>query len=371
MDGPPIVLDNGTCLSKNGYGGEDQPRSVFNTLLGYPKYPNVMPEVNNIREYYVGEEAMNIFDILSLCYPMKKGVIEDWEAMEKVWHYTFFKDLRLDSADHPVLLSERSGNPAPNRERAAEILFETFNIPALYISNQGTLSLYASGRTTGLIVDIGEGKTDIVPIYEGFAVTDAVRSFDIGGWDVTNRLQRLIRKSGYTSLTDLELVRDIKERLCYVALDPEKDLKLVEKRSKIKRQYILPDHEIVALSSERFLAPELFFDPAIIGRKEQSVDVEIYEAIVKCDIEHREELLQNIVLAGGSTMLPGFEERLHQELTKWIPEGIEIRIVAPPERLYLPWIGGSILSSLETFQKMWITQKEYREEGRSVVERCF
>ncbi|MFX1252437.1 MAG: actin, cytoplasmic 2 [Promethearchaeota archaeon] len=361
MDGPPVVLDNGTCLSKNGYGGEDQPRSVFNTLLGYPKYPNSI-YTSYVDEYFIGKNTCKLQDALELNYPIKRGVIEDWEAMEKVWHYTFFKDLRLDPAEHPVLLSERSGNPAPNRERAAEILFETFNIPALYISNQGTLSLYASGRTTGLIVDIGEGKTDIVPIYEGFAVTDAVRSFDIGGWDVTNRLQRLIRKSGYTSLTDLELVRDIKERLCYVALDPNKELEQFEKDPvKIEREYISLEKGLLILGSERFLSPEIFFNPRL--SKSLSLPEMIYETVQTCGMRIRQDFFQNIILAGGSTMLPGFEERLHQELTKMVPDGLQIKIHAPPNRKNATWIGGSIYSTLECAQRLYTSQDEYQREG--------
>ncbi|MFX1253626.1 MAG: actin, cytoplasmic 2 [Promethearchaeota archaeon] len=373
ITGKPLVVDNGTGLSKNGYAGEDQPRSVFPTLIGYPKYQSIMSDVDHyVREYYVGEEAMNLRGVLKLIYPIEHGVVTDWDAMEKIWHYTFHNDLRVNPSEHPVLFTEAPLNPARNREKMAEILFETFNAPAMYVSMQAVLSLYASGRTTGLVVDAGDGVMHIVPIYEGFAITHAIGRIDIAGRDITEYLRRLLRQRGYplTSSAEKEIVRDIKERLCYVALDPERELKLAEKVSGMEKQYTLPDGETLTIGPERFLAPEAFFNPAAMGREEVAMNEAIYEAIQKCDIDLRKELYQNIVLSGGSTMFPGLKERLHKELTEMVPENIEIRIVAPPERRYSVWIGGSILSSLKTFQRLWVSRKEYQEQGATVVRRA-
>ncbi len=373
ITGKPLVVDNGTGLSKNGYAGEDQPRSVFPTLIGYPKYQSIMSDVDHyVREYYVGEEAMNLRGVLKLIYPIEHGVVTDWDAMEKIWHYTFHNDLRVNPSEHPVLFTEAPLNPSRNREKMAEILFETFNVPAMYVSMQAVLSLYASGRTTGLVVDAGDGVMHIVPIYEGFAITHAIGRIDIAGRDITEYLRRLLRQRGYplTSSAEKEIVRDIKERLCYVALDPERELKLAEKVTGMEKQYTLPDGETLTIGPERFLAPEAFFNPAAMGQEEQAMHEAIYESIQKCDIDLRKELYQNIVLSGGSTMFPGLKERLHKELTEMIPETIEIRIVAPPERRYSVWIGGSILSSLKTFQRLWVSRKEYQEHGASVVKRA-
>jgi actin beta/gamma 1 len=373
VTGKPLVVDNGTGLSKNGYAGEDQPRSVFPTLIGYPKYQSIMSDVDHyVREYYVGEEAMNLRGVLKLIYPIEHGVVNDWDAMEKVWHYTFHNDLRVNPSEHPVLLTEAPLNPAKNREKFAEILFETFNVPAMYVSMQAVLSLYASGRTTGLVVDAGDGVIHIVPIYEGFAISHAISRIDIAGRDITEYLRRLLRQRGHalTSSAEREIVRDIKERLCYVALDPEKELKLAEKVSGMEKQYTLPDGETITVGPERFLAPECFFNPGSLGKEEQAMDEAIYNAIQMCDIDLRKELYQNIVLSGGSTMFPGLKERLHKELTELVPENVEIRIVAPPERRYSVWIGGSILSSLKTFQRLWVSRKEYQEQGPSIIRRA-
>ncbi|MFX0093053.1 MAG: rod shape-determining protein [Candidatus Hodarchaeota archaeon] len=373
VTGKPIVLDNGTGLTKNGFAGEDLPRSIFPTLIGYPRFDHIMTDVEYyVREYYIGEEAMNIRGVLKLIYPIEHGVVTDWEAMGKIWTYTFHNELHIDPSEHPLLLTEAPLNPGQNREKMAEILFERFKVPALYISMQAVLSLYASGRTTGLVIDIGDGVMHIVPIYEGFAITQAIERIDIAGRDITEYLQRLLRQRGhnFNSSAGREIVRDIKERLCYVALDPERELKISERISGMEKEYILPDGEAIEIGSERFLAPEALFTPNVLGREEYSINEAIYDAIQKCDIDLRRDLYQNIVLSGGTTMFPGMKERLHKELTEMVPENIEIRIVAPPERRYSVWIGGSILSSLKTFQRLWISRKEYQEHGSSIIKRA-
>ncbi|MBA7523229.1 Bacterial actin-related protein [subsurface metagenome] len=369
----PLVIDNGTGFTKNGFAGEDQPRSVFPTIIGYPKYQIIMTDVEHyVREYYIGEEAINLRGVLKLVYPVEHGQVQDWDAMERIWHYTFYNDLRVNPNEHPVLLTEPPLNKNQNKEKMAELMFDTFNVPAMYISMQAILSLYASGRTTGIVVDSGDGVTHIVPVYEGFAIHHAIHRSDIGGRDVTDYLRRLLRQRGYSlsSSAEREIVRDIKERLCYVALDPEKELRLAEKVSGMEKTYTLPDGETLTIGAERFMAPELFYNPGAIGSEENPLDDLIYRSIQSCDIDLRRDLYANIVLSGGSTMFPGLKERLHKEITELVPETIEIKIIAPPERRYSVWIGGSILSSLKTFTKLWVTKKEYQESGPTAVYRC-
>jgi len=370
----PIVLDNGSGLTKNGYAGEDRPRSVWPTIIGYPKYTSIMTDVEHYtREYYIGEEALNLRGVLRLVYPVEHGMILDWQAMEKIWHFTFYNDLRVNPAEHPILLTEPPLNPRKNREKMAEIMFETFNVPAMYVSMQAVLSLYASGRTTGLVVDSGDGVTHIVPIYEGFALTHAINRVDLGGRDITEYLRRLLRQRGYSlvSSAEREIVRDVKEKLCYMALEPEKEMKLAEKVAEMQKEYVLPDGEKIVIGAERFLAPEVFFNPGVIGMEATPLDESIVDSIRKCDVDLRRELYGNIVLSGGSTMFPGLKERLEKEIKELTPEEVDVKIIAPPERQYSVWMGGSILSSLKTFQKLWITSKEYKEQGSSVIHRCF
>jgi actin beta/gamma 1 len=325
------------------------------------------------REYYIGEEALQLKGVLKLMFPVEHGIIEDWTAMEKIWHYTFYTDLRVDPSEHPVLLTEAPLNPRPNREKMAEIMFETFNVPALYVGMQAVLSLYASGRTTGCVIDIGDGVAHIVPIYEGFALSHAIARIDLAGRDITNYLQRLLRQKGYsfTTSAEKEIVRDIKEKLCYVALDPEKELMLAKKVAGMEKTYILPDGETITVGVERFLAPECFFNPGVLGKELEPLDDVVVNSIKACDVDLRRDLYGNIVMSGGSTMFPGLKERLQKEIKEQIPESVDVKIVAPPERMYSVWIGGSILASLKTFQKMWVTRREYKDLGPQVIHRCF
>jgi actin-related protein len=293
--------------------------------------------------------------------------------MEKIWHYTFYTDLRVDPTEHPVVLTEAPLNPRPNREKMAEIMFESFNTPALYVAMQAVLSLYSSGRTTGCVCDIGDGVAHIVPIYEGFALSHAIGRIDLAGRDITNYLQRLLRQRGYPFSTsaEREIVRDIKEKLCYVALDPEKEIMLSKKIAGMNKVYMLPDGETIEVSVERFLAPECFFNPSVIGKEADPLDDAIVKSITACDVDLRRDLYGNIVLSGGSTMYPGLKERLTKEIKEQIPGNVEVKIIAPPERMYSVWIGGSILSSLKTFQRMWVTRREYKQMGPQVIHRCF
>jgi len=374
LSAKPLVIDNGTGMSKNGFAGEDQPRSVFPTLIGYPKYASIMTDVEYYsREYYIGEEALQLKGVLKLSYPVEHGIIEDWGAMEKIWHYTFFTDLRIDPSEHPVLLTEAPLNPRKNREKMAEIMFETFNVPAIYVSMQAVLSLYGSGRTTGCVIDIGDGVSHVVPIYEGFALSHTIARLDLAGRDITNYLQRLLRQKGYafTTSAEKEIVRDVKEKLCYVALNPEKEILLAKKVQGMEKVYMLPDGETITVGVERFLAPECFFTPNVVGKDIEALDDVIVNCIKNCDVDLRRDLYGNIVLSGGSTMYPGLKERLTREIKEQIPSSVEVKIIAPPERMYSVWIGGSILSSLKTFQKMWVSRREYRQMGAQVIHRCF
>jgi len=367
-------LDNGTGITKNGYAGEDQPRAVFPTCIGRPKYGNVMPDVKDYaREWYIGQEAMEMKGLMNLNYPIEHGTINDWPAMERIWHYTFYTDLRIDPSEHPVLLTEAPLNPRHNREKMTEIMFETFNVPALYVATQAVLSLYASGRTTGVVLDIGDGVAHIVPIFEGFALSHAIQRIDLAGRDITHYLRRLLQQRGHSFSTsgELEIVRDIKEKLCYVAIDPEKEIMLSKKVAGMEKSYMLPDGETISIGVERFLAPECFFNPAVIGKELEPLDDMIVRAISDCDVDLRRELYGNIVLSGGSTMFPGVKERLIREVKDQIAESIDVRIIAPPERMYSVWIGGSILGSLKTFHRMWLTRQEYKELGPEASHRFF
>ncbi|KAI6227540.1 Arp-1 [Aphelenchoides fujianensis] len=365
----PVVIDNGSGSIKAGFAGEEKPRVVFPNYVGRPKYTRVMASTL-VRDSYVGNEAQKYRGILSLAYPMKHGIVTNWTDMRQIWEYAYSPEqLNCKSSEHPVLLSEAPLNPTSNREKAMEIFFETFNVPAIHVQMQAVLSLYAAGRTTGVVLDAGDGVSHCVPVYEGFAIEPAIQRIDVAGRDVTNYLNILLRKEGHIfhRTSELEIVRDIKEKVCVVSSGVHS-----AKDDKELKSYVMPDGSTIKIGAAHHQAPEALFRPDLIGCEYAGVSQCIVNAIRESDFELRKELCANVLLSGGTTMFPGFGERVLQDMKKALqPQELKIKISAPADLLSCTWTGGSILATLDTFRKIVITKAQYENEGKGLARKAY
>ena len=163
----------------------------------------------------------------------------------------------------------------------------------------------------------------------------------------------------------------MKEAQSYVALGFAEEMQAAEGGG-LDKSYTLPDGNIVTIGNERFRCAEVLFNPSLIGKEDKGIDATVFDSIQKCDVDIRKDLYENVVMSGGTTMFDGIVERMTKELTALAPQTMQIKVIAPPERKYSVWIGGSILSSLSTFQAMWTSKAECIEDGPPVVHsRCF
>jgi len=309
----PLVVDNGSGMIKAGFAGDDEPRVAFPSIIGHPRYTRSMVEQ---RGPYIGHEAQAKRGILSLRNPIEHGIVTNWDDMELLWHHTFHNELRVDPEEHPILLTEAPLNSKANREKMTQIMFETFKSPAVYFANQAVLSLYASGDTTGIVLHSGEGVTHVVPIYDAYAFPWAIKQFYVAGRALTDYLNEILIDKGinFTTNDEKEVVRNIKERLCYVALDFDHELETESSSSSVERNYILPDGQEITIGDESFRCPEALFQPSFVGMQVAGIHETIYDSIMMCDAAIRKDLYANVLLSGGTTMLPGFAERMKKRI---------------------------------------------------------
>lgn len=284
--------------------------------------------------------------------------------------------MQAKQEDHPVLLTEAPLNPRRNRIQMAEVWLESMRVPALYWTAPAVLALYASGRTTGVVLDVGEGVAHTIPVYEGLALKHAIGRSHVAGAEVTAALQRSLWRSAGLHLTttaELEFVRHMKQDVCYVA-SPSLSSGIgsltasSSSSSLATTPYQLPDGQVVTLGlTERTQAPSILFDPTLIGSEEPGVTELLTNSIRKADLDLRATLWQQVVLSGGTTLLPGFGDRLLADVRARAPSQARLRISAPPERATAAFTGGSILASLATFRQLVVTQAAYEEHGERIL----
>jgi actin-related protein len=372
-----VVIDNGSSMCKAGFTGDKTPQFVFPCVVGRPRDERRGFSICQ-SDFYIGDQVNACRWLLNIRSPIEGGRIIDWDGLEQIWQYIFKYQLCVDPEEHPVLMTESSPFFSHPREEMAQVLFETFQVPSFYIANPAVLSLYSSGRRTGIVLESGDGLTQIVPIYEGGSILHAIITPKIAGGDITTWIQKIViqYRIPWSSLVGQNIIRDVKEKLAYVALDFEAE--------KLKATYtadceacinLFNDSELL-LNSECFLCPEPLFKPDLLMKPDylwnDSIDVALFNSIRKCDVSIQKDMYANIVLSGGTTMFQGLPERIEKEITHLAPAMTKIKVIAPRERKYGAWIGGSILASLDSFPQMVIIREEYDEYGKGIVcRKCF
>ncbi|XP_071127437.1 uncharacterized protein [Mytilus edulis] len=302
-----VVIDNGSYKIKAGFAGDDCHRSVFSTVVGRPGRPAYQVSASDHKDFYVGDEAQHRRSTLNLNYPIEHGIITNWDDMENVWQHCFNDELRVDPADHPIIMTEPPLNPKAQKERTVQVMFEKLNACAFFLALSSKLSLYASGRGSGITVDVGDGVSYAMTIYEGHCIMPATRRLDFGGLDLTLNLQKLLHDKGYDFVNN-----------CVGS-------------------------------------------GGIVDMLKSNLD--------STDVDCKKDLLCNVILSGATTMFPGFPERIRKGIESFVPKTTKVKVIAYPERKSSVWIGGSILGSLSTFQSYWITKQEYEEYGPTIVHR--
>jgi len=266
-----------------------------------------------------------------------------------------------------------------------EVMFETYGFKGCYVAIQAILTLYAQGLLGGVVVDSGDGVTHIVPVYEGFALPHIVKRLDVAGRDITRYLIKLLLLRGYAfnRTADFEIVRQIKEKLCYVGYDLDLENRLAQETTVLVAKYKLPDGRVIRVGRERFMAPEALFQPGLIDVDCPGMSEMLFSTIDGADLDIKPHLYNHIVLSGGSTMYPGLPSRLEKDLIQLYRDNqkktnknisdtqldevmgrFQCKIEDPPRRKHMVFLGGAVLAEImKERNNFWVSKEEYKSKG--------
>mmetsp|Transcript_2379 Transcript_2379/g.3431 ORF Transcript_2379/g.3431 Transcript_2379/m.3431 type:complete len:393 (-) Transcript_2379:72-1250(-) len=380
---PSIVCDNGTGFVKVGVAGENFPRFIYPSLIGRPilRAEEVLQKDIILKDIMCGDLAAAARGSLDTTYPVENGIIKNWDDMEELWKYTFFEKMCIDPSNTKILLTEPPLNPLKNRQKMCERMFEGFGFNAVNVSIQAILTLYAQGLQTGVVVDTGDGVSHIIPVYNGFVPQNLICRLDVAGRHITRYLIKLLLLRGYAfnRTADFETVRQIKEKLCYVAADISQERRLAQETTVLEETYELPDGREIKVGRERFEAPEPLFNPSLVDVEKPGLGDMVFEMIQKADMDCRADYYKHIVLSGGTSMYPGFSTRLESDIraryVKEILKGdnerakkFKLHIEDPPRRKHMVFMGGSILADvMKAREDFWCTRSQWYEEGARAI----
>ncbi|KTW28840.1 hypothetical protein T552_01469 [Pneumocystis carinii B80] len=418
---PVVIMDNGTGLTKIGLSGNNVPSYVFPTVITSSQMPgtgsgrsvsiskssflgsslSIGSSLNKRGaedlDFYIGYEALEQANGLgySLNYPIRHGIIESWDYMERFWQQSIFKYLKCDPEDHYFLLTEPPLNPPENREHTAEIMFESFNCGGLYIAVQAVLALAASWTSskvqdrslTGTVIDSGDGVTHVTPVADGYVIGSALKHIPIAGRDITYFVQSLLRDRNELD-SSLKTAEKIKEEYSYVCPDIIKEFSKYDREPERFQKYYVESSSdkkiVVDVGYERFLGPEIFFHPEIASSDFLTPLPEVVDSVIQASpIDVRRGLYKNIVLSGGSTMFKDFGKRMQRDIRQIVEKrirkgeklsgvksgGLEVNVISHKKQRNAVFVGASLISQAPEFLSYCCTKKDYEEYGPGIVRR--
>eukprot|EP00455_Lapot_gusevi_P053836 TRINITY_DN8492_c0_g1_i18.p1 TRINITY_DN8492_c0_g1~~TRINITY_DN8492_c0_g1_i18.p1 ORF type:complete len:393 (-),score=66.01 TRINITY_DN8492_c0_g1_i18:131-1309(-) len=385
-ESPPVVLDLGSGMVKVGLASHQSPHVSFPSVVGRLRsqnqqrlyssdtleqfrdflHPGCRPKGRmacmGVTEAWTGYEATFKSTFCNVNQPLNHDPT-DWPDVETLLHHIFYSALLTAPEEQPLFFTHSSLSLSKNLH---ELFYEALSIPAVGFAPSSVLSLYASGLTTGLSIDLGDVSSSITPIYEGHPLAHARSDHMVGGRCLTNYLKNLLAARHAFTVPWLtpdpwmmqEWARDVKEKMCAVG------------ESEAERRYVLPDGTQIEVEREWGRCPEGLFRPACVGvESNEGIHDLAMQSILKCPEELHHDLCSNIVLSGGTSLFRGLPQRLDQELSNLAPPGLKINITAAPNRNDLAWTGGAMLASSAVFKDKWVTAAEYQEHGTSIVYR--
>ena len=389
---PVIILDNGSGYLKAGFSNQKTPEVCIPALVGRQllRYGEKIEssllegDAPKFKEIMIGDEVIPYRSLLELTYPIEEGIIRNPDDLLKLWEYALTNKLNIeDPSESRILVTEAPLNPIMNKKTICEILFEQLGVKQLNIEAQAKCSLYCEGIDSGVVLDSGDGVTHCIPISEGNIIRFNIERLDIAGRHVTQYLIRLLQRKGYSfnSSADFEFVRYLKEKYCFVSNDIESDRKLERESTFYNSFHLLPDETRIHISDEKFEAPEILFNPSLIGMDVNGIPEMVFKSINNCPIDLRKNLYGNLILSGATTLFPGFATRLELDMKKLYKEAsqrsaehkktkMSINVLDSPRRKYSVFIGASIIGNYYNFpdtKDYWVSIDEWLECGDNVV----
>ncbi|KAL4097230.1 hypothetical protein QTP88_022036 [Uroleucon formosanum] len=412
-----LVFDLGSQSFRIGYAQEDTPKAEIPAVVGVSSDGTAdtsMLEPGAKQSNRINENTKHFIDVNSLCVPrkgmevvsyMKDGMIDDWDLFEKILDYSYSKCLQTESQYHPVLFTESPLNIRSKREKLVELMFEKYNVPATFLGKNAVLAAFSCGRSTGIVIDSGATHTSAIPVHDGYVIPSAIVKSPLGGDFISMQCRQFLKdneievvphymvaqkeqvkekeKPVWTkkhTLPDVTtswhnymckaVIQDLKHSILQVSEGPY-DERIISALP--TSHFEFPNGYNQEFGNERFKIPEALFDPsASMGGSMLGVSHIVTTSVGMCDVDVRPALYNNVIVTGGNSFLQGFPERLNRDLSARIPASMRLKLIAPngsTERRFGAWIGGSILASIGTFQQMWISHQEFKEGGKSQIDR--